>query len=178
MKKIILALILALILANTQGVYAANQSQIDVLEDQIKDKNKQVKGIQKEISQYQKDLAAIGKEKNSLKQAINGLDVSRRKLTADINLTEQQVDALGFSIEKLNLEIRLKENNINLNQDAIGESIRQINEVETQSFVETLLSRDTISAFWNEVDNLGQFQAVMQHDLQELNEFKIELEGR
>lgn len=151
--------------------------RIDELENKIEDKNDQIEDIQKDINKYSEELTGIRTEKDTLESAINELDVSRNKVSANINLTQSEIDSSLYNIEKLGLEINERRVEISLSTEAIGETVRRINENESQTLVEILLGYDKLSDFWNELDSLEQFQAFVRRDLKELNQSKSKLEG-
>jgi len=150
--------------------------RIDELEQEIQEKNEKIQNIERDINKYTEELNGIRAEKQTLQSVINELDVSRQKVNANINLTQNEIDRTTYNIEKLNLEIREKQSEIHLNNDALGETIRLLNENESQTFVEAFLAYDNLSDFWNELDSLEQFQTVMQQDLEELFNLKEQLE--
>ncbi|MCI0619646.1 peptidoglycan DD-metalloendopeptidase family protein [Candidatus Wolfebacteria bacterium] len=155
----------------------ANAAEIDELRDQIKEKAEQIGELEKDITTYQNQLTEIGEEKRTLEGEIQTLDISRKKVETDIAVTERKIDAAGLTIEELNLEIQAKEENMRLNTDTIGETIRRINEAESQSLAETILAHDSLSDAWGDVDTLQQFQSLLTSDLRELTDLKQELEA-
>lgn len=169
---IVLLLITLLLPSNT-----ARAGRIDDLKDQIDVKGVQINEIEKDIKKYQQELTVIGAEKRTLQTAVNELDTSQKKLSADIGVTEVRIDRAVFSIEKLNLEIEEQERRINLNSDAIAGTIRGIHEAESQSLVEQILGYENISEYWSQADNLSQFQVALTGDLHQLYNLKKELEG-
>lgn len=178
MHKLFYILCALAVLGSLVNPSVAYADRIDELEQEIEEKNSRIQEIEKEISGYERELNVIGGEKRTLEAAIRELDLSRAKLTSEIRLTEQEIGATVFEIEKLNLEIQSKEDNISLNNDAIAQTLRNIHEAESQTLAETFLAEDNISDFWEEIDNLGRFQIVMQADLRELIVLKKELEEK
>ena len=47
-------------------------------------------------------------------------------------------------------------------------AIREIDSIESSSLVELLLSQESVSDFWDEVENLGQFQLSITQKVGEL----------
>lgn len=152
-----------------------SQSKVDELKNQIKDKNDQIREIEREIAEYEKQLLEIGAEKDTLKNAIRTLDLSRQKIAADIRATEQKIANANLSINRLNLDINDIERRINQNNEAIALAIRRMNERDSVTIIENVLSHQTLSEFWNDVDNLEQVQLGLQGDLETLRENKENL---
>lgn len=159
------------------GFSTVHADRIDELEQEIQEKSQKIQEIEREINEYQQELTGIRSEKRTLENKIQELDTSRRKVNADINLTQNEIENALFNIEKLTLEIREKEAEINLNTDAIAQTVRRIHENESQTLVETFLGYDNLSDFWDELDSLEQFQLMMREDLKELNILKAQLEA-
>lgn len=156
----------------------ANASVIDELRDRIADRNAKIQELEKEIIQYQNDLEEIGKEKQTLDGEIKRLDISRRKISADINLTQNKIDSTVLQIEELSFGINDKEKKIDKNTKIIAETIRAINEIESDSLIEIILSNNNLSEFFDQIETLQQFQSTMRNDVKQLTALKNDLENK
>lgn len=154
---------------------AQNTDLLDRLADQLEEKEDQIAQVEEEIAEYQEELAEIGEEKQTLQSTLRELNLSRDRITAQVNLTQQEIDLTTLEIQKLSLEIANKEANIELNNEALAETIRRIDQAEAQTLIETLLAYDNLSEFWIEADDLNQFNVIVQNDLVELAELREEL---
>jgi len=146
------------------------------LQSKINERNRQIQQIEAEITKYKDQLLEVGSEKKTLQNAIAELELTRKKLLTDIRLTEQKIDTAELSIEQITLQIDDKERVIQAHDNALGETLRRINESDGQTLVEALLAYKNLSAFWSEVDTIGQFQSSLKADLAELRGLKTELE--
>jgi murein DD-endopeptidase MepM/ murein hydrolase activator NlpD len=146
------------------------------LRQKIEERNDEIKKLEKEIAAYQAQVEQVGKEANSLQNTIKQLDLSRKKLLADRAITQNRITATTLTIEKLALEIGNKENNIADGRTIIGTALRQINEKENNSFIETYLSYEDLGEYWNDIENLNQFQGELQGRVLELKDLKKSLE--
>jgi len=153
-------------------VFAQSASEI---RDQIEDRNQQIGEIEQEIKEYETELVGIGEEKRTLQGSINELDVSRRKIGADINLTENKIYSSTLEISRLDIEIGDKEDRIAKNVAAVAETIRSIHKIESDSLIETILAHDNLSEVWERVDTLGRFQQAMRDNIAELRGLKEDL---
>jgi len=165
---------LAIIFSWSVPVRAA---RVDELKDQIEEKQGQIEEIEKDIKKYQVQLQEVGAEKRTLQGEVQALDISRKKVEADIAVTEGQIDATVYNIERLTIDIEDKKRSINLNTNTVAETIRRLNEAESQTFVETILAYDNLSEAFGDIDALQQFQSQLSAELVELNELKKELES-
>jgi len=155
-----------------EGAFSQSVSE---LRNQIQDKNEAIRAIEREIAQYEAELQEIGAEKDTLKSAIRALDLSRQKLSADIRATEQKIGATNLNINRLNIDIEDTERRIEQNNEAIGEAIRRMNENDSISMIESVLSEDSLSGFWNTIDALERVQVSLKGDLERLKKAKEEL---
>ena len=153
-------------------VYA---STIDELNKSIEDRKSRIKQVQEEIEKYQKEIENTGKETTSLKSKIKNLEATGKKLAADIKLTQNQIQSAKFNIEKLNLQIGLKAEGIVEKKDSLGEFVRAINEAESASVLEVIISEDVFSDFFSNIDRMDTFQKEINSNLADLKEDKIDL---
>ena len=72
-------------------VFSLAQTKED-LTSKIDQKNSEIDKLQKEIGQYQVELNGLGKQKNSLNGSIKELDITRKKLMADISITQKKIE--------------------------------------------------------------------------------------
>lgn len=153
-------------------------ASIDDLKNMIFDRNNKIEELEKEIQQYEGELKEVGKEKQTLQGAINQLDVSRKKVTTDISLTQNKIGATDLEIGRLGDEIGDKEQHILQNKAAIGETLRTMHEVESDSLLETILVHKNISEVWDQLETLERVQAAMRDDVTELTLLKNDLQEK
>ncbi len=137
------------------------QTEIETLKSQINDRNSRLSEIEKEIASYKIDLQKVGSEKSSLQKAINQLELERKKVQADINYTQNKIGSTDLEISKLNIEIVSAEDSIVTTENAIGETLRLLDEKDNETFIEVLLQHDNLSEFWIQIDELEQIRGIM-----------------
>jgi len=108
----------------------------------------------------------------SLKQ----LDLTRKKLVADISLTENKIEKTNFKIQELSLEINNKEDTITRDIDAIKIEIRKTNEFDLDSMIETILSENSFTNMCNDIDNMAVVREKIREKIIELKQIKSDLE--
>ncbi|GMQ95203.1 MAG: M23 family metallopeptidase [Patescibacteria group bacterium] len=146
------------------------------LRERIEERNTKIDEIEKEIASYQREISELSGQAVTLKNSIRTLDVTRKKLGADIRITQNQINATVLKIQKLGLEVEQKEEEITRSDNAIADIIREVDEAETRSLVEVILSNDTFSAFLDEVETLRRLQGSVSRRLGELESLKAQLE--
>lgn len=151
---------------------AAQSEQIDDLKEKIGDRTSKIRALEKEIERYETELEDVGEEKQTLQSAIRTLDLSQGKLQTEMNITQNRISATTFEISKLVLDISDKERRIHLHTDTLAQSIRTINAIDETSFVETILAANSISDYWEQVEDIQQFQTTLRSSLDELKLLK------
>lgn len=146
------------------------------LRAQIEEHNKKIEALEKDIAQFQSQLNQVGKEKQTLTSALNQLDLSRKKITSSVSLAQNQIDGKTLEIEELERDIGTKQLSIESGQSGLAESIRRMNEAETQSLVLMVLGADSLAAFWNDASTLAQFQSSLNDQINALETVKVSLE--
>tara|TARA_B100000745_G_scaffold292473_1_gene233364 strand:+ start:23417 stop:24697 length:1281 start_codon:yes stop_codon:yes gene_type:complete len=173
MRRTLSILILTTII--TVPWYTRAQSAT-AIQEKIANQQTEIEALEGEIKQYEAQLTEIGKEKQTLEGAVRELDISRRKVSANISIAQKKINATASTISELDADIKNKEDLIGKNQKALAETIRTMNEVETGSFIETMLSADDISTFWSDIDTIQKFQVVVRNEVEVLSEQKKVLE--
>ncbi|MDP2788470.1 MAG: peptidoglycan DD-metalloendopeptidase family protein [bacterium] len=156
-------------------VYSDAQTA-EELNNKINQRNNDITKLEQEIKIYQKQLTELAGQKNSLNSSIKQLDITKKKLGADISITQNKIDKTNYKIQGLSSEIGVKENSINESLDAIAIGIRNINNSELESVTEILLSENDFSEVWNDIDNIITVREKVRNKISELKQIKTELE--
>src|SRR3990167_3481613 len=91
------------------GAFYAHAETAAELQAKIDSRNKEIAALEKEIAEYQEKLLKTNNEGQTLKSAIAALDLNRKKLQTDINLTQKKIDTTTLEIESLGRQIGDKE---------------------------------------------------------------------
>jgi len=156
--------------------FFSNAQTAPELQNKIEQRNTDIEKLEKEIKQYQIQLNDLGKQKNSLAGSIAELDITRKKLNADISITQNKIDKTNFKIEGLGSQINTKEDSIVGARKAISLDIKKTNEFEQNSLVTTILSKDNFTSVWNDIDNMATIRKKIRERITELQQIKGELE--
>src|SRR3989338_2471027 len=148
------------------------------LNTKIREKSADITRLEQEIAAFERELNSLSQEKNSLNSSIKTLDITRKKLAADIAITRDKIDQTNLKIQTLGKDINVKEGAIALNESAIGSEIRRTNELEQNSLLETILSPRSFSEVWDDIEDMATVSLRMRDAILELREIKGELEDR
>ena len=154
------------------GAFYAHAETAAELQAKIDSRNKEIAALEKEIAEYQEKLLKTYNEGQTLKSAIAALDLNRKKLQTDINLTQKKIDTTTLEIESLGRQIGDKEERIADQREALFQSIRDVHEAEEQSLVESLFTYDDLGDLWNSMAAIAQIQGGINDHLTELRDIK------
>lgn len=172
-KTVSLLFVFAMLVTQTDTTHA--ETEIEVLQKEIAERGDRLKQIETEIAGYQTELKKVGGAKKSLQGAINQLELERKKVQADIRYTQNKIGSTDLKIDQITLEISDTEDEISRNKSAISETLQALSVLDDNSFVEMILQYDTLSDFWDKVDELDQIRNVIADDVTELKSQRLAL---
>jgi murein DD-endopeptidase MepM/ murein hydrolase activator NlpD len=175
MKKLFfisVSIIILILLIST----TSNADSVEQIQAKIDAANKNRASLEKEIASYQTQLKNIADQATTLQNTIKSLDVSTNKISTEVKLTETNINKTSFTIEDTNLEIKDKEKKINTGKQVIINSLKQLNEADTQSIWEILLAKQSLADFWAEIENTIQVQAKIGDQILTIKDVKANLE--
>lgn len=145
------------------------------LQQQIADHNRQVAELDAEIAQYEAQLAAASSKKQTLQSTLDQLNISRKKITASINATKNRIATTELEIKQLSQGIAVKEHSISKDEAGLAETLRILDESETEPLAIRLLSREDIAAIWADIDAMAKMQEAVRKNITELVDQKKSL---
>jgi murein DD-endopeptidase MepM/ murein hydrolase activator NlpD len=148
---------------------------VDELRAKIDAKNKDIADLERNIKQFQDEMQKANKQGKTLQSALTVLELNRKKLAADISITENKIDAATLSIESLTGQISNKEDAINTELDGLRASLMRLHENDSTPFVETLLRQKSITEAWNAENQLAELQGGIKTQVTKLSAAKTDL---
>lgn len=155
---------------------SAPVAQAQSIQEQIKDNNEKIEALEEEIKGLQKQLDATSQQKQTLQGAIKALDLNIQKLTSSITLTQTQIRQKDTEITTLGGDILTTAEKIDISQGHIGDSLRELNELDRQPLAAMLLAGATLSSFFDEAASLAALREGLQNRIVDLSTFKSDLE--
>ncbi|MCE9585182.1 peptidoglycan DD-metalloendopeptidase family protein [Candidatus Nomurabacteria bacterium] len=149
---------------------------VEDLNSKINQRNIDIANLEKEIALYQNQLDDLGKQKNSLNSTLQELDLNKKKLSADISITQKKIDNTNYKIKELTSQIGDKESIISIDTESILLNLRKTNELEMNSILETILSKNDFTSIWNDIDNMLFVHKKIKENIAELKTIKGQLE--
>lgn len=164
----------SLVLTTPLVPFARAQTTADI-QQQIADHTKKIQALDAEIAQYQKQLNALGTQHATLASSIKALDTQKKALAAKIASLQQQIAKLNLELKQLAGQIDTKQKQINLSQRALAESLRQIDQTDSNTLIEQVLSASDLSDAWAAVDANITLNSALQNQTRTLAQVKQEL---
>lgn len=177
-KKLFVAKILTAVLLS--GALLSSSSLLDAqsvqeLRQNIQDRSTKIADLEKEIARYQAEMDKVSVQRMSLQNAIRNLDLSSKKLEADVELTENKIYNSEYKIRELELQIELQGQKMERNKEVIEMTLRKLNEAESESLLETMLASDDLMGFWDGLDSLERFKTSVRNNIEDLRKLREEL---
>lgn len=172
-KTIQLTILIVVFISISTIIQADTASDIQI---KINARNADIQALEKEIAGYQVQINDLGDQANTLSRTIKSLDLTQKKLQANIQLTENKIANKNLQIQELSNEIIGKEETIVDNDRIISYSLSLVQQSEDKSIVEMILSSNSISNAWNSLQELGTIQGNLVERIKELRQLKANLE--
>lgn len=142
------------------------------IQQQIDDHNAQIEQLDKEIAQYQAQLNAVSSKKQTLQNTLARLGLSIKKTTASISSTKNKISTTQLQIQQLARGIAGKQASIATNRAGLAESLRRLNENETESLAAQMLSAGDISEAWRDANAIQSLQSSVNDRIGKLGREK------
>ncbi len=160
--------------ANAQDVSTQNATPTD-LQSKIDQRSADIKSLEKEILQYEGQINTLASQADSLNSIIKSLDLTKKKLTAQIKLTEDKIATAKVSIQKLDSQISDTEQTVSSDKRSVSSAFAILNQNSDKSLPEIILSHDSISSSLDSLNKLGILSANLLDDISSLNKTKMTL---
>jgi membrane-bound lytic murein transglycosylase B len=136
--------------------------------------------LRKELEQYEKELADLNKQLSGLKVQSATYERDLNLLTTQIRTAQTNIKAKGIAIQNLGKEIEQKTKTVATldariadGQEAIGEMIRNYNQLDSQSIIEVILAEKNLALFFEDLQAYISIQDSMQDLFDEIRGNKV-----
>ncbi len=163
------ALVLVVILASGGHPLAFAQSQKDTL-------NIKLQKLQQQINSYQQSINQTRKQSASLQNEVNIFDNQIASLELQVQATNTQTEDTNLQINELQVQIDRRKVEIEENKIVLGELIRQLAELDENSFLQMGLGTDNFSAFLDQVQYNRSLSQQVYTLVSKIKEIKAKLE--
>jgi murein DD-endopeptidase MepM/ murein hydrolase activator NlpD len=138
------------------------------IQAKINEQNAKIAELEKEIAAYEKQLVTIGSQKNTLQNTVNQLDVSRKKINANISVTQTKVNETTLQLTQLSGQIGDKETHLDRDKETIMKAFRTTYQLGDATLVEQLFAAGGFAEAWEHADNLERLQIALREQMEDL----------
>ncbi len=148
MKKVGTLILLLTLVVCTAAPYSSVAQTAAELQAKIDAQSKSIKELEAEIAAYQSQLSTLSTQKNTLANTIKTIDLESKKLATDEKITESKIIRANTELETLGTSIKTTGEAIEDISVAIGKNIAHMNEEDSRTLADVILSSQTISDMW------------------------------
>ena len=173
---VILVLLLFAAVLSFPHLQAFAEETVSELKSKINNSQSEIEKIEAEIRKYEKELQAVSHKKKTLKNALYEIQLSQKKLSNQIYLTEKKIQELEDKIQELQGGVKEKEKKIQENKKLLAKMMRVAQRLEERSLAEILLSNN-FADMLHEMENIKRLQELISKQNDELRQKKLELQN-
>jgi murein DD-endopeptidase MepM/ murein hydrolase activator NlpD len=180
-RSIVTTIICAMaMIASCSGAYAASEikGDVDVLSDQIKDKQLRVRELDGLIRTYKNNIDEKRNQAVSLQNQLAILENRIKEKELSIERAKIGIEALTLEIKLLTDQIRSQKERIAKQKELIAELVRNIHNADEVSTFDVLLTQPSLSAFFLRIEEIYKLQRSLTKTLEDVKEMKVGLEQK
>src|SRR5207244_3160960 len=114
--------------------------------------------------------------KQTLQTAVSALNLNIQKLTKTITLTQTQITQKDREIQALAGNISDTSGKIGTSESEVADSLRQLDAVDAQPMIVTLLSGATLYSVFDDAATLASLRTELEGHISDLSSLKTNLE--
>jgi murein DD-endopeptidase MepM/ murein hydrolase activator NlpD len=145
------AIFLCTLFLSLCGVLRVHADTASDLSDKIQNQNQAIAQLEREIAAYQEQLSNLGKQKDTLANAVKILNLEAQKLATDIRVSENKISATNLKLQSLGSSIQSTSQSIVSLRAAVAKNIREMDALDKKTFAELLVSKHSIADTWHEL---------------------------
>lgn len=145
------------------------------IKKQISDTNAQIAQLDKEIKALYGQITVTNQQKDTLANAIKDLTLKRNALIKERQQTEKKISATGLVIKTLDTQIEEKTNIVNKSKKAIASLLKELNQIDGESFIQRVLIENSFSDFSDDYNNMITINDELTDNINYLLGEKVEL---
>ena len=150
---------------------------VNDLNSKINQSNSDIAALEQQIKAYQNQLDTLGSQATSLNGTLKELDLNAKKLAANISVTENKINNTNLQIQGLGSQINDKQDAIASDTNSVASDLKTINEQELNSLPEMLLSENSFSSMWNDLESISELEQQTRNQINSFTKDTSDLES-
>lgn len=174
MKKIFIAGCIMLIIAlPRQGMAADDVASIN---QEVQAKKARLDELNQKIAEKEKEIAQKRGQTASLKNQIAILENREAQTELTLDATATDIEKTALEIKALDKKIEIEKNSVARHRSYVASTLRGLSRAGEKGTLSALLTRNTVSDFFNELRGLESLERSLAGSLTAVKEQKAELE--
>ena len=150
----------------------------ETIRRKIEEKSEEIKRLEAEAERYRTTLGDLGREASTLSARVKAIEHTLQRLEANIRLTNAKVERANLEIRSLEDGIVEATSAIDTGRGRLGHFLGLLAERERETPLEIFAKHDSISSFFDSLDQIIGIQANLQDALAELRRSREALRER
>ncbi len=138
----------------------------------------QLQQVETQIDSYQQNIAGIQGQKKTLANEIKLLDAQTARINLQIKALDLQIQRLNTQINDVGIGIQDSETKIQGSRAILAQSLNSLYRMNQASLLEILLSQDTMSGFFDEVNAQTSIEDQARQGLDTIKVMKTNLQNQ
>lgn len=128
-----------------------------------------------EQRRLQAELLKVNLESRTLGSAVKSLDTIKKKLAADIRVTQSKIASTDLNIRQLENSVTTAERRISAHQKAIKTAIQTLSRYDSRPLLLDILATASFSDVWHDRTELEDLSTELDKEVKNLRETKVAL---
>ena len=165
------------------SIYAQEGDPVQKLQEDVAVKEQEKQKLREQLQALEQELQKIQEEVNAHKQEADGYDRDISILKAEIRGIEIKIERNQLVINQTDFAIGQNEETVvfleekaDKQKELLGKIILSIYKLDDVSSVEIILTSNTISEFFNDINHIKTLQESMKDTLEKVNVIKSDIE--
>ncbi|TSC51827.1 MAG: peptidase M23 family protein [Parcubacteria group bacterium LiPW_41] len=148
------------------------------LEKNIQEKSSELEKIKEQRDLLQRSLDAVSEVGNSLKKDIQVYNTSINQLNLSIKSSSVHIEKLDMEIGVLGSDIRNIANEIETKRIAIGRLVGELQQADSESFIERLLKSESLSDSIEKIETIKTLNSALSTNIKDLQSLQVEYKDK
>ncbi len=175
-KICIISIISTISILVSYAAFAQSQSELDLLQEQIKSKEAEIARLEVEAEKFRESLSQTQGQKKTLQNQLKTIENRISSLRSDLKVTKAKISKTELNIKALSNQINKKQSEISERKAGIGKSLRAMAYLDNENIAMSLLKSDRFSDFLSEARYFSNLQDSLYNDFRLLAQARKNLE--
>ncbi|XOU94929.1 MAG: murein hydrolase activator EnvC family protein [Candidatus Kerfeldbacteria bacterium] len=161
---------------NSTETESTTTESLNVLNQELTDKKDAIEELKKKSDIYAKNIKVKQQESLTLQSQMQLIELQVGQTENDIETVREEIDKVGIELDTLKITLAEKDIELAYRQDVLANYIRLIDEQDQQSYLEVIISNQSFSDFFDDMQHTQDLQSNVKDALSELKITKQTLE--